>query len=265
MSTLAAGGPRLVVALAAAGELGSNRVGSKAFNLARLAAAGLPVPPGFVVVPEAFEAWEVAEPAVAGAVRELAADRYAVRSSAVAEDLRGASYAGMYETVLNVAAADVASSVPQVWESACADRVLAYRERQAEAAGPPENRADGRAGAGDGRRGRGGRGLHRGSDHWRWRAGGDHRGSGAGGTTGRRRGGRRRMGRARRPGEVPTLGRGCRRRRAGPPGRVAGSPRGGALRFTAGCGVGDRRRASIPASGPADDRACRAGELEPAQ
>jgi phosphoenolpyruvate synthase/pyruvate phosphate dikinase len=90
MSTQAvAGEPRLVVALAAGCELGPDRVGSKAFNLACLIAAGLPVPPGFVVMPEAFEAWGVAEPAVIAAASDLGADRYAVRSSAVAEDLRG--------------------------------------------------------------------------------------------------------------------------------------------------------------------------------
>ncbi len=129
------GGPGQVVTLAAAGGLGPERAGSKAFNLARLAAAGLPVPAGSVVLPGAFEAWEAAEPAVAAATRRLGADRYAVRSSAVAEDLPGASYAGMYESVLDVAPAGVAAAVRQVWESAAADRVAAYREGRAKAAG----------------------------------------------------------------------------------------------------------------------------------
>jgi hypothetical protein len=44
----------------------------------------------------------------------------------------------MYETELNVAPADVASAVRQVWQSASADRVVAYREGRAEGAGPPE-------------------------------------------------------------------------------------------------------------------------------
>src|SRR5258708_13719964 len=94
-------GPDRVVTLAAAGGMGPERAGSKAFNLARLAAAGLPVPAGSVVLPGAFEAWEAAEPAVAAAARRLGADRYAVRSSAVAEDRPGASYAGMYDSVLD--------------------------------------------------------------------------------------------------------------------------------------------------------------------
>jgi rifampicin phosphotransferase len=123
-----------VVDLAAAGGLGPGRAGSKAFNLARLAAAGLPVPAGFVVTPEAFEAWEAAGPAVAAAASRLGGDRYAVRSSAAAEDLPGASYAGMYESVLDVAPAGVAAAVRQVWESGAADRVIAYREGRAGAA-----------------------------------------------------------------------------------------------------------------------------------
>jgi rifampicin phosphotransferase len=129
-------GQGAVVDLAAAGAMGPQRAGSKAFNLARLAAASLPVPKGFVVAPEAFQAWEVAGPAVAAAAGRLGGDRYAVRSSAAAEDLPGASYAGMYESVLNVAPADVAAAVRQVWESGAAGRVAAYQQGLAEAAGP---------------------------------------------------------------------------------------------------------------------------------
>jgi rifampicin phosphotransferase len=134
-------GPGQVVDLAAAAGMGPGRVGSKAFNLARLAAAGLPVPAGFVVTPEAFQAWEAARPAVAAAVSRLGADRYAVRSSAAAEDLPGASYAGMYETVLNVTPADVAAAAWQVWESAAAGRVAAYREERTKGAGQAQTGA----------------------------------------------------------------------------------------------------------------------------
>src|SRR6266571_3505494 len=129
-------GQGAVVDLAVAGGMGPGRVGSKAFNLARLAAAGLPVPAGFVVMPEAFRAWGVAKPAVTAAAGGAGGDRYAVRSSAAAEDLPGASYAGMYESVLNVAPADVAAAVRQVWESGMAGRVAAYQQGLAGTAGP---------------------------------------------------------------------------------------------------------------------------------
>ena len=121
-----------VVDLAVAGGMGPERAGSKAFNLARLAVAGLPVPAGFVVTPGAFQAWEVAKPAVAAAAGRLGGDRYAVRSSAAAEDLPGASYAGIYGSVLNVAQADVATAVLRVWQSGTAGRVAAYQKGLAE-------------------------------------------------------------------------------------------------------------------------------------
>lgn len=130
--------PVRIVNLLVGREMGPGRVGSKAFNLARLAAAGLPIPAGFVVTPEAFQAWNVAEPEVAMAVSRLAGDRFAVRSSAAAEDLPGASYAGMYESVLNVAAPDVAAAVWQVWQSGSAARVAAYHDADAATAGPAQ-------------------------------------------------------------------------------------------------------------------------------
>src|SRR5687767_12818285 len=77
-------------------------LGGKAATLARLAAAGFPVPPGFVIT---SAAWAVSKTEIADVVRAMltaddlrGADRYAVRSSAAAEDLPNASYAGQYET-----------------------------------------------------------------------------------------------------------------------------------------------------------------------
>src|SRR5215207_4093801 len=78
------------------------RVGGKAGVLGELAAAGFPVPPGLVVTAEALniEGWE--RSLEVAAARSLGAPRLAVRSSAAAEDLPDASYAGLYETYLNV-------------------------------------------------------------------------------------------------------------------------------------------------------------------
>ena len=84
-------------------------VGGKAATLGRLAAAGLPVPPGLVIT---SSAWRLPAGERAAAVRaalaeegwaESAPARYAVRSSAAAEDLADASWAGQYETILDVA------------------------------------------------------------------------------------------------------------------------------------------------------------------
>jgi phosphohistidine swiveling domain-containing protein len=120
-----------ILTLVAAARAGPERVGSKAFNLAQLAAAGLPVPPGFVVPEEAFLDWDAAAPAVTQAATELGAPAVAVRSSGVAEDLPGASYAGMYETVLNVEPASVAAAVMHVRASVSETRLAAYRKGSA--------------------------------------------------------------------------------------------------------------------------------------
>jgi phosphohistidine swiveling domain-containing protein len=87
--------------------------------LAELSAAGFPVPPGFVVTtPD--------EPALAADARRLGADRFAVRSSAAAEDLPDASYAGLYESYLNVPLDGLAEAVRACFAAAGAERVRAY-------------------------------------------------------------------------------------------------------------------------------------------
>ncbi|MEO6081683.1 MAG: PEP/pyruvate-binding domain-containing protein [Umezawaea sp.] len=133
-------------------------VGGKAANLGVLTAAGLPVPPGFCVTTEAYRL--VAEQAgmdelLAGDVSAEAARELllaapmpdevrdavlvgyrrlgedvpvAVRSSATAEDLPFASFAGQQDTYLNVVGADaVIDAVRRCWASLWTDRAVAYR------------------------------------------------------------------------------------------------------------------------------------------
>jgi pyruvate,water dikinase len=52
----------------------------------------------------------------------------AVRSSAADEDGGSDAFAGLYDTVLGVASADVAEAVAAVWRSGNTERVRAYRE-----------------------------------------------------------------------------------------------------------------------------------------
>lgn len=54
----------------------------------------------------------------------------AIRSSATAEDLPGASFAGQQETFLNVAQADVAENVQECWSSLYTPRAIFYREKK---------------------------------------------------------------------------------------------------------------------------------------
>jgi phosphoenolpyruvate synthase/pyruvate phosphate dikinase len=119
----------MITDVAEAPALGRVEVGGKAAVLAELSAAGFPVPPGVVVTAAAFD-----EPGfdalLASAARSLGAERFAVRSSGVAEDLADASYAGLYETYLDVPADDLAEAVRRCFAAALSERVIAYHDRR---------------------------------------------------------------------------------------------------------------------------------------
>jgi pyruvate,water dikinase len=147
--------------------------GGKGANLRRLLAAGLPVPPGFVISSAAYrtvveandlpgkiasasaatdparpESYEAASDTLRGAFARarlpeglaeairaaytaLGAGAVAVRSSATAEDLPEASFAGQQETYLNVQGqAGVLRAVQRCWSSLWTARAMAYRARQ---------------------------------------------------------------------------------------------------------------------------------------
>jgi pyruvate,water dikinase len=124
-----------VVTFADAGRLGTSELGAKAASLARLASAGFPVPPGFAVTTTAERHLREASARILEAAAALGAEWFAVRSSGTAEDLKGASFAGQYETFLDVRIDDLPAAVGRVFDSACASRVSAYREARAEATG----------------------------------------------------------------------------------------------------------------------------------
>lgn len=127
--------PPLVVSLSEAAVLDPSLVGSKAGNLGLLAAAGLPVPPGFVVTTAAEERLPETFSALEKAAATLGTERFAVRSSGTAEDLEDASFAGQYETFLNVSPEGLCDAVERVFASASASMVSAYKEALAEVTG----------------------------------------------------------------------------------------------------------------------------------
>jgi phosphohistidine swiveling domain-containing protein len=155
-------------------ELGRDDIeqaGGKGANLGELSRAGLPVPPGFVIITDAYRSY-VAEHQLADKITSLAAAtddpaRYdnasgqiralfsekvsdplraeiaaaytglgadlpvAVRSSATAEDLPEASFAGQQDTYLNVRGLeDLLTAVRDCWASLWTARAMAYRARQ---------------------------------------------------------------------------------------------------------------------------------------
>ncbi|MFQ5697253.1 MAG: PEP/pyruvate-binding domain-containing protein, partial [Myxococcota bacterium] len=65
--------------------------------------------------------------ALAAATAELGPGPFAVRSSSPEEDLEGASFAGLYETVLSVGCDEFERAVRTCFESCLAPRVLLYK------------------------------------------------------------------------------------------------------------------------------------------
>ncbi|MCJ7520558.1 MAG: hypothetical protein MUO42_12930 [Anaerolineaceae bacterium] len=151
------------------------QVGGKGASLARMAAAGLPVPSGFHITTAAYcrfvteyglqekimEAISAASPDqpktlevasrrigqlfaqnimpedIAEAIRQAYAGLdgddapVAVRSSATAEDLPDASFAGQQETYLNICGIEaVLKAVKRCWASLWTARAIAYRARK---------------------------------------------------------------------------------------------------------------------------------------
>ena len=145
-------------------------IGGKAASLDRLARLGFLIPPGFCLTTSAFQAHlasvadgtrlrevlaalpdEAARVAVVDLVRGAPAppevcsaltealDRLtdlgelslAVRSSAIGEDGAAASYAGLHDTELGLAAADVEAAVRRCWSSLWSPAAVAYRTRRA--------------------------------------------------------------------------------------------------------------------------------------
>jgi phosphohistidine swiveling domain-containing protein len=132
-------------------------VGGKARALAELQQAELPIPPWFVVLPDAFTASLTSDQqtalrsaqdaetvraivasvspsaSVAAAIRQAAAEiaqmgEFAVRSSALGEDSAEYSFAGQLESFLFVQPDQLAEYVARVWRSGFGERLIAYRK-----------------------------------------------------------------------------------------------------------------------------------------
>jgi pyruvate,water dikinase len=120
----------MIVAMDGAGA--DPAVGGKAAALARLAAAGFDVPAFFVVTAPPDER------ALGVALAALGAGPFAVRSSGLQEDGAAHSHAGQFESILNVAPADVAAAIARVAASGDAEGLAAYRaERGLDPGDPP--------------------------------------------------------------------------------------------------------------------------------
>jgi len=110
--------------------------GGKGSSLARLYQAGFPVPDGFVIFSNAFsngelkpETWEEIQAQINRFREHNSEIAFAVRSSAMSEDSAQASFAGEFESVLNVQIeADIREAIHAVYQSRENERVQAYSQ-----------------------------------------------------------------------------------------------------------------------------------------
>lgn len=155
--------PQLITPLGAVGRGDLDTAGGKGANLGELVRGGFAVPDGFIVstgayaavvehaglasritaclasggdgsaVRAALGALPVPEPlraAIAGAYADLGGGPVAVRSSATAEDLPGAAFAGQHDTFFHVIGEKaVLAAVCRCWGSLWTERAIAYRGR----------------------------------------------------------------------------------------------------------------------------------------
>ena len=123
-----------------------SRVGGKGLNLGKLTRAGFRVPQGFCVTTDAYlsSVQDLAEQNVnsikalvlvpelvteiRAAYEKLQTATVAVRSSATAEDLAEASFAGQQDTFLNVTSDELLEALKACWASLWLERAIAYRE-----------------------------------------------------------------------------------------------------------------------------------------
>ena len=139
---------KLVAPLKAFGREDLSLAGGKGANLGELIGNGFPVPDGFVVTTAAyglvadghdtrtyFEHVDIPpdlREAIAEAYAELGGGPVAVRSSATAEDLPGAAFAGQQDTYLNIVGEEaLVDAVRRCWGSLWTERAVAYRDKLA--------------------------------------------------------------------------------------------------------------------------------------
>lgn len=140
--------------------------GAKGYHLSKLYREGIPVPNGFVVLSTAYETYvsqnhlsseigsimtaegnnalkaqqikalfkvdqvpQILKEQMVDAYKKLGAEKVAVRSSSTAEDLPGMSFAGQYDSYLNVSESSLLTKVVECWQSLWNEHALAYREK----------------------------------------------------------------------------------------------------------------------------------------
>jgi rhodanese-related sulfurtransferase/membrane protein insertase Oxa1/YidC/SpoIIIJ/phosphohistidine swiveling domain-containing protein len=105
--------------------------GNKSYRLGQLQALGLDVPEGAVLTQNFLDSFKNASPAQRQQIldriwRQLGAGRIAVRSSSCSEDGKDASFAGIFESVLDVDREHLEAAILQVLASFDSERAKSY-------------------------------------------------------------------------------------------------------------------------------------------
>lgn len=116
-------------------EIQLEAVGGKAYNLHRLVRLGLPVPAALVITAAAHRPATPEVPAdllaqVLQHEHVRSGELFAVRSSGVGEDGHRDSFAGIFDSLLEVPANQLGQAISQVWQSAENHRSQAYAQQR---------------------------------------------------------------------------------------------------------------------------------------
>lgn len=104
-------------------------VGGKAYNLQKLAKIGLPVPSAIVILGSYIDSPELKKRVLADKLIRTS-QYFAVRSSGIGEDDLDHSFAGIFDTYLNVEAGQLMDRVKQVHDSLRGERSDSYRQER---------------------------------------------------------------------------------------------------------------------------------------
>lgn len=113
---------------------GINEVGGKAYSIAVLNKNKINVPKGVVLPKDVWKYIEKNKDAsfiqelVKDIVRFIGTKKFVVRSSAIGEDSRECSWAGCFESILNINETQLADSIIECGNSLYGERVKAYRK-----------------------------------------------------------------------------------------------------------------------------------------
>lgn len=108
-----------------------NEVGGKAAALGELIKAGIPVPEGFVITTKvSLNDIENVKKDIFKAFDKLSCKSVAVRSSGTREDSSTDSFAGQFETYLNIRKKDLLDNIKKCMNSVSSSRIKAYCEER---------------------------------------------------------------------------------------------------------------------------------------